>query len=64
MNRNKPEGSSSSVTVNGVTFKTGGNIVFAESDDASYYLAEGSQLEKIEGMLEHGMQMLLKKIKN
>jgi hypothetical protein len=52
---------STQLTLKGVTFKTGGNIVFV---DESYYLAQGSQLEKVEGLLEHGMQMLLKKIKS
>jgi hypothetical protein len=54
---------SNQITVNGLTFKTGGNIVFSDTDDSAYFLAEGSQLDKMEGLLEHGMQMLLKKIK-
>ena len=51
------------LTIGGTTFKTRGNIVFTESDDTSYYLAEGSHLKELEGMLEHGMQMLLNKVK-
>ena len=51
------------ITIDGVTFKTEGNITFSDSEEDRYYLAQGSQLEKMQGMLEHGMQMLLKKIK-
>jgi len=52
------------ITINGVTFKTQGNIVFSGSEDEHYILAEGSHLEQMEGMLEHGMQTLLKKVKS
>ena len=60
--KQKPE-KNNTLTINGTTFRTQGNIVFTESDDTSYYLAEGSHLKEMEGMLEHGMQMLLNKVK-
>jgi hypothetical protein len=50
------------ITLNGVTFKTGGNIVFKDSEDSPFYLAQSSLLEKMDGFLEHGMQLFLKKI--
>ncbi|MDD5382284.1 MAG: hypothetical protein PHH60_01330 [Candidatus Margulisbacteria bacterium] len=55
--------STNTITIDGVTFITGGNIVFSDTDEERYYLAQNSHLEKMEGFLEHGMQMLLKKIK-
>ena len=58
------DNNANSLLLDGVLFKTSGNIVFNDPDESPYYLAEGSHLEKIEGMLEHGMQMLLKKIKS
>ena len=59
MTNDNKEQKTTSLTIEGVTYKTGGNIVFADSD---YYLAQGSQLVQVEGLLEHGMQMLLKKV--
>ena len=64
INRKKDEAKTlNSVTVGGVTFTTGGNIIFSDDSEADYYLAEGSHLKQIDGMLEHGMQTLLKKVK-
>lgn len=54
---------SDTITLNGVTFKTGGNIVFKDLDESPFYLAQSSLLEKMDGFLEHGMQLFLKKIK-
>ena len=51
------------IVVDGVIFRTGGNILFGDPAETPYYLAEGSKLEKIEGIVEHGWQTLLKKLK-
>lgn len=50
------------LTLNGVTFKTSGNIVFKDSEDSPFYLAQSSTLNKMDSFLEHGMQLFLKKI--
>ncbi|MBN2058162.1 MAG: hypothetical protein JW782_05155 [Candidatus Saganbacteria bacterium] len=63
MSANTQERAASTITINGVTFKTSGNIVFQDGEENAYYLAEPSKLDQLEGMLEHGMQMLLKKVK-
>lgn len=51
------------IILNGVIFKTGGNIVFKDLDESPFYLAQSSILEKMECFLEQGMQLFLKKIK-
>ena len=61
--RKEEEKNLNSVTVSGVTFTTSGNIIFSDDGEDDYYLAQGSQLKQIDGMLEHGMQTLLKKVK-
>ena len=56
------ENSGSNVlTLEGLVFKTNGNILFSDSDDCPYHIAQNSRLEKIEGLLENGMSSLLKK---
>jgi len=53
---------SNTITVNGITFKTGGNIVFSDAEESKYYLAQNKHLAEMEGFLENGMQLLLKKM--
>jgi hypothetical protein len=50
------------ITVDGVTFKTSGNIVFSDPEENPFHLAQSSLLEKIDGYLENGMQQFLKKV--
>lgn len=50
------------ITVEGVIFKTSGNIVFSDTEENPFYLAQSSLLEKIDGCLENGMQQLLQKL--
>jgi hypothetical protein len=52
-----------SLTLNGVTFKTSGNIVFESPEESPYVIAESPLLEKMDGILENGLQMLLKRLK-
>lgn len=56
--------SKNSITLDGITFKTSGNIMFSDPQEIPYHLAQSKLLEKMDGMLEHGMQTLLKKIKS
>ncbi|MFC1540724.1 hypothetical protein ACFL37_00380 [Candidatus Margulisiibacteriota bacterium] len=56
------ENPSNTITVDGVTFKTSGNIVFSDDEESPYYLAQSSLLEQFDGYLENGMQQFLKKI--
>ncbi|MFH1826070.1 MAG: hypothetical protein ABH823_02110 [bacterium] len=51
-----------SVTIQGITFTTSGNIVFDDCPSA-FHLAESPLLDKIDGILENGLQSLLKKLK-
>lgn len=55
--------SSNKITLDGVTFKTSGNILFTDSEDNPFCLAQSALLEKMDGFLEHGMQILFKKLK-
>ena len=59
----KSEKTTNRITIKGITFKTGGNILFEDSDQDLYFLAEGSALDSYNGMLENGMALFLKKIK-
>ena len=59
----KHENASNTITVDGITFKTSGNIVFSDPEENPYFLAQSSLLEKIDGLLENGMQQFLKKLK-
>jgi len=59
------ENCTTSITVNGILYRTGGNILFTEDH---YFLAESPLLDKIDkavehGILENGMQALLNKIR-
>ena len=54
---------SSTITLNGVTYKTNGNIVFDGQLEDEYFIAESTTLDNIDSYLEHGMQTLLKKVK-
>ena len=57
------EEKSNILTVNGLTFKTSGNIVFENSEESSYVIAESPLLEKMDGILDNGLQQLLKRLK-
>ena len=55
------------LTIGNTTYKTSGNIMFEGLAD-QYYLAESQLMDKMDkaiqvGILENGMQSLLKKIK-
>lgn len=51
------------ITLEGVIYKTSGNIVFDKDEDAPYHLAQSSLLEQMDNLLENGMRSLIKKIK-
>ena len=55
------------LTIGDTTYKTAGNILFA-GEGNQYYLAESPMMDKMDkaiqtGILENGMQSLIKKIK-
>ena len=62
MAKDKKNKTPDTLTINGVTFKTSGNIVFKDQEDSPFYLAQSSMLENFDGFLENGMQLFLKKI--
>lgn len=63
MTTKREQQESNILTIDGKTFKTQGNIVFTDQEESDYYLAEGSHLKEMDTMLEHGMRMLLNKVK-
>lgn len=63
MDKEMPEDRSNCLTLNGMVFKTGGNIVFETSEETSYVIAQSPLLDKMDGILEDGLQQLLKRIK-
>ena len=48
--------------LDGMVFKTSGNIQFHDHEENPFFLANSPVLEKMDCFLEHGMQMLMKKI--
>jgi hypothetical protein len=63
------EANSSCLTLNGLVYKTSGNILFYETDETYYFMAESPMLEKIDqaiegGILQNGMCAFLKKLKD
>ena len=61
----KPDGNAQNkLTLDGVTYKTSGNIVFADPEESPFHLAQSALLDQMGDFVEHGMQTLLKKIKN
>jgi hypothetical protein len=58
---------SHSLTIGDTTYKTSGNILFSCDETDNYHLAKSNVLDKMDnavqnGMLENGMQTLLKMI--
>jgi hypothetical protein len=58
---------SDQLTIGDTTYRTSGNILF-DGEGAQYYVAESQLMDKMEkaiqvGILENGMQSLLKKVK-
>ena len=59
---------SSSLTIGDTIYRTAGNILFSSEDEQNYFLAESAILDKLDhaiqkGILENGMQSLMKKIR-
>lgn len=55
--------SQNKITLDGVTYKTSGNILFDDPNETPFHHAQSALLEKMDGFVEHGMQTLLKKLK-
>lgn len=55
--------SANTLTLEGITFRTSGNILFQDSEESPFVMASSSLLDHLDCFLEHGMQMLIKKIK-
>jgi hypothetical protein len=56
------------LTIGDTTYKTAGNIVFSSEEGTNYFLAESAVLEKLDkaiqkGIVENGMQSLMRKFK-
>jgi hypothetical protein len=65
----KPAPKTASLTIGDTTYKTAGNILFSSEEGQNYYLAESTVLDKMDhaiqkGILENGMQTLMKKIRS
>ncbi len=52
------------LTLDGITYKTSGNIVFSDPEESPFHLAQSALLDQMDDFVEHGMQTLLKKIKS
>lgn len=64
----KMENGKNHLTLGGVTYKTAGNILFSDSDEDSYMLAESPILDKMDkaiedGIIGNGMRTLLNRLK-
>jgi len=63
MAKNSSSKTQNKLTLEGVTYKTSGNIVFADPEENPFHLAQSALLDKMDDFVEHGMQTLLKKVK-
>lgn len=66
---NSRENDTCVLTIGETTFKTSGNILFSDCDPAEYIIAESKTLDNLDkafqhGILESGMQMLLRRVKS
>jgi len=66
---NSCENSSCVLTIGETTYKTSGNIIFSDCDQAHYMIAESKALDKLDkvvqrSLLENGMQTLLRRVKD
>ncbi|OGB87719.1 hypothetical protein A3H09_00165 [Candidatus Falkowbacteria bacterium RIFCSPLOWO2_12_FULL_45_13] len=55
------EQTSNTITIEGVIYKTSGNILFAGSEEKSFFLAQSDLLENMNTLLENGIHSFLKK---
>ena len=63
VNDTKSEKRSNTLTIDGVTFKTSGNITFPESEETHFCIAHSAILDEMNAALENGMHSLMKKCK-
>ena len=63
MSDKKPDNTSNTLNLDGKIYKTSGNIVFCDNDQDCYIIAQSTLLDDFDGILENGMQTLLKKFK-
>ncbi|MBU1026607.1 MAG: hypothetical protein KKA31_02635 [Candidatus Margulisbacteria bacterium] len=63
MHNKTQDNKNNTLTIDGITFKTTGNINFPDAEESPFLLAQSSLLDNMSGVLEHGMQMLMKKMK-
>ncbi|NQT29654.1 MAG: hypothetical protein HQ596_03690 [Candidatus Saganbacteria bacterium] len=61
MENNSPNKDPNKITVDGLTFKTEGNIVFSDVDENPFHLAQSPLLDDMDSLLENGMALFLKK---
>ena len=61
MHTENKEQASNTILIEGVTYKTSGNILFADSEEKSYFLAQSDLLENMNTLLENGIHGFLKK---
>lgn len=53
---------SNTLTLEGITFRTSGNILFQDSAESEFFLAESPMLKKLDSFLEHGMEIFMRRI--
>jgi hypothetical protein len=64
MGINDPEKTHNILALEGAIYKTNGNILFEDAEDRPFYLAESTLLDKMDDVLENGIQTFLKKLKD
>ncbi len=55
---------SNTLKLNGIIYKTSGNIVFQDPENNKYIHAESKLAEDMDDFIQNGMQAFLKKIKS
>ena len=59
MTNNNPD--AKELTIGNIKFKTSGNIVFEDSADHPFFLAESNLVDKMDNFLQKGIRMMLQK---
>ncbi|OGC25412.1 hypothetical protein A2291_00720 [candidate division WOR-1 bacterium RIFOXYB2_FULL_42_35] len=63
ISKEKKEPKTNTLTLNGVVYKTSGNILFHNEEGDVFVTAQSDLLEHIDGIMEDGMMTLMRKLK-
>lgn len=63
MIKDKNEPRTNTLNLDGIVYKTSGNILFHKDEEDVFITAQSSLLDNIDGILENGMLTVMRKLK-